>query len=192
MIILAKYGYSLHRLLAVDVDCNSTKEITMSTRPTQSDREMIKVDPNKVNKDDLMAFIYYVKVEKADMAREELLVQDLLSGSGTIRVNGKELIKNSLSADFFDKEESVTMTRLAEILCDSPNRPLTVCFIKKDGSQRKLRGRWLGQEKMMGRSFCEDLDIQKTAKDDGVREVDHRSIQYLIVDGVKYNLKSKK
>lgn len=81
---------------------------------------------------------------------------------------------------------------MVELLCDSPNRPLTVCFIKKDGSERVLRGKWIGQEKMMGRSFCEDLDITKTDKEDGMREVDHRSIQWLVVDGVRYVLKSKK
>jgi hypothetical protein len=41
----------------------------------------------------------------------------------------------------------------------------------------------------MGRSFMEDLDIEKEAKGGRMREVDHRNILYLIVDGVKYVLK---
>jgi hypothetical protein len=145
-----------------------------------------------VKKDDLMAIIYYVKVSEVNKAGDAMVVQDLLTGLDKINVSGKDLIANSLSADYFEKEEKVTMTRLAELLTESPNRPLTVCFIKKDGSERKLRGKWVAQEKMMGRSFCEDLDIKKTDKEDGMREVDHRTIQYLIVDGVKYTLKSKK
>jgi hypothetical protein len=56
------------------------------------------------------------------------------------------------------------MTRIAEILITSPNRPLTVCFTKKDGTERVLRGRWIAQEALMGRSFVEDLDIAKDAK----------------------------
>lgn len=161
----------------------------MATKPTPDERETFKVDPSKVKKDDLMAIIYYVKVKNVSVGRDELTVTDLENGMADIQIRGKDLIQNSLSADFYEKEEKATMTRLLEVLCSSPNRPLTVCFIKKDGSERKLRGKWLAEVPKMGRSFCEDLDVKKTDKEDGIREVDHRTIQYLIVDGVKYVLK---
>jgi hypothetical protein len=170
----------------------------MSIRPDLY-RETCKVKPEKVQAGDLMAIIYYVKVKDSPTAcstfgagKEKMVVHDLLNNSGEIQIIGKTLIENSLSADFYDKEEKVTMTRLAEILCESPNRPLTVTFIKKDGSERKLRGRWIAQEHMLGRSFVEDLDIPKTDKEDGLREVDHRSIKKLVVNGVCYTLKNGK
>ena len=161
------------------------------SRKDFQDREVCKVDPRKVKRGDLMAILYWVNVKDVGPTGESMVVRDLQSGMDEIRVNGKDLIANSLSADFYEKEEAVTMTRLAEILCESPNRPLTVVFTKKDGTERTLRGRWLGQEKMFGRSICEDFDVPKTAKEDGVREVDHRTIQSLTVDGVKYVLKKK-
>ncbi len=43
----------------------------------------------------------------------------------------------------------------------------------------------------MGRSYVEDLDVAKTDKELGIREVDHRTIQSLIVDGVKFTLKKR-
>jgi hypothetical protein len=161
----------------------------MSDRTTE-EREVIKVDPAKVKKDDLMAIIYYVKVKEAK--KGELLVTDLQSNMGDIKVNGTDLIQNCMSADFYGKEEKVTMTRLADILTESPNRPLSVCFIKKDGTERILRGKWLSEDRKMGRSNCEDLDVVKTDKEDGLRQVDHRTIQWLVVDGVRYVLKTRK
>lgn len=162
----------------------------MSDKTTNEEREVIKVDPDKVKKDDLMAIIYYVKVKESK--KGEMLVTDLHSGMGDIKVNGTDLIQNCMSADFYGKEEKVTMTKLADLLCESPNRPLSVCFHKKDGTERTMRCRWLSEDRRMGRSMCEDLDVAKTDKEDGVRLVDHRTIQWLIVDGVKYTLKTRK
>jgi hypothetical protein len=159
------------------------------TKMEQDDREKVKLDPTKVKAGDLMAVIYYVKVESVDLKNDRLVVQDLECGLGKITVTGNDLIKNSLSADYSAKEEKVSRTRAVELLLGSINRPLTVCFTKKDGTERTLRGRWLGHEKTMGRSFCEDLDIVKTDKEDGVREVDHRTVKWLVVDGVKYTVK---
>lgn len=166
---------------------NTQEEVKMANKSDHNERETFKVDPAKVKKDDLMAIIYYVKVKS--IKNESMTVTDLENGLSDINVQGKDLIQNSLSADFFEKEEKVTMTKMAEILISSPNRPLTVCFKKKDGTERVLRGRWIAQEALMGRSYVEDLDIAKDAKGGRTREVDHRNILYLIVDGVKYVLK---
>ena len=40
---------------------------------------------------------------------------------------------------------------------------------------------------LLGRSLCEDLDLPEGRN--RLREVDHRTIKYLIVDGVKYVVK---
>lgn len=170
---------------------SSKKGKTMATKQDHINRETFKVDPSKVKKDDLMAIIYYVKIKNISSNSDEMVVTDLENSVSLseFKVHGKELIESCLSADFFAKEEKVTMTKIAEILISSPNRPLTVSFKKKDGSERLLRGRWIAQEALMGRSFVEDLDIPKNDKKGRMREVDHRNIIFLIVDGVKYTLK---
>jgi hypothetical protein len=158
-------------------------------KPVHETRETFKVDPAKVKPNDLMAIIYYVKVGLVDKNHQGMVVKDISRGLSEIRVNGSELISSSLSADFFEKEVKATMTDLLEIFTTSPNRPLTVCFLKKDGSERVLRGRWLSEVPKRGYSYCEDMDVVKTDKEKGIREVDHRNIQWLVVDGVKYVLK---
>lgn len=44
------------------------------------------------------------------------------------------------------------------------------------------------QEAVLGRSMVEDMDTSDKNK---IRLVDHRTISYLIVDGVKYKVKGK-
>lgn len=164
----------------------------MSTKATTSDeRKTHKVEPSKVKAGDLMSFTYYVRVKSIDSRHNEMMVEDLLFKGPDIQVRGKELIESSYSADQFAEEEKVSMTHCAELLISSHNRPLTVCFDKKDGTERTLRGRFVKHEVMFGRSTCEDFDVPKTDKEDGLRLVDHRTLKYLIVDGVKYTVGKK-
>lgn len=107
-------------------------------------------------------------------------------GMGAFSVNGQELIDRAFSADQYVTEERVTMTQAAEILISSYNRPLTVCFTKQGGEQRVLRGRLIKPEPLLGRSSVEDLDVKDGHR---IRLVDHRTIQYLIVNGKKYVVK---
>jgi hypothetical protein len=163
----------------------------MSTTKTSDERKTHKTEPNKVQKGDLMSFTYYVKVKSTDLSRNEMMVEDLINGGQEIQVRGRELIENSYSADQYVEEEKVSMTKCAEILISSPNRPLTVCFEKKDGTERVLRGRFIKHEALLGRSMVEDLDVKKTDKEDGLRQVDHRTIKWLVVDGVRYTVGKK-
>jgi hypothetical protein len=150
------------------------------------ERKTNKVDPTKVKVGDLMAFTYYVKIKKSNSNGEDLLVEDLDNGGSEIRVQGKELVTSSYSADQFAEEEKVTKTRAAEILINSPNRPLTVSFQKQDGTERVMRGRLVAPEPLLGRSMVEDLE---TTDKNRLRQVDHRTINWIIVDGVKYTVK---
>lgn len=149
-----------------------------------SDRVTHQVKPNKVKSGDLMSFVYYAKVKDV-IPVNTLQVYDL-DAKMDFRVQGKELIERSFSADYFEEEIKVTKTKAAEILVSSHNRPLTVCFEKANGDERVLRGRLVTPEPLLGRSMCEDLDI--TDKD-RLRLVDHRTIKYVIVEGVKYVVK---
>ena len=130
-----------------------------------------------------MAFVYYAKVKRA--SSDVLDVESIDKKGMDFKVEGKELIENGFSADQYDEEEKVSMTRAAEILVSSYNRPLTVCFDKNDGTERVLRGRLVHPEPLLGRSMVEDLDLPS----DRFRLVDHRTLKFLVVDGVKYSVK---
>jgi hypothetical protein len=151
------------------------------------DRKLNKVLPSKVAVDDLMAFVNYVKVNQVLANGEELIVTDLDHNTRKIKIAGKDLVENSLSADQFTETVKVTKTEAAEILISLHNRPFTVSFDKADGKERKLRGRLIKHEALLGRSMVEDLD--EPADKNRVRQVDHRTINFIICEGVKYLVK---
>jgi hypothetical protein len=147
--------------------------------------ERHKVVPAKVKGDDLMAFITYAKVKAVSGDGLHLIVTD--TDGREISIKGKDLIEGSFSANQYEEEKKVNKTEAAQILINAHNRPLTVCFLKADGSERVLRGRLIAPEPLLGRSMVEDLDVDD--KKNRFRQVDHRTIEFLIVDGVKYVVK---
>jgi hypothetical protein len=149
-----------------------------------TERKVHKTDPSKVQTGDVMAIITYVKVKTVAPDKKSLLITDLDNGSGDISMQGAELIRNALSADRYEEEVQVGKLEAAEILITSHNRPLTVCFDKADGEERILRGRLVKHEALLGRSMVEDLENPNPK--DRVRLVDHRTLKWLVVDGVKY------
>ncbi len=153
-----------------------------------SERKHHRVDPGRVKAGDLMAFIYYGKVKRVEDDGKSLRIKGLDSNQGEFTVAGASLVASSFSADQYSEEERVTKTRAAQILIESFNRPLTVCFVKQAGQLRVLRGRLIRPEPLLGRSHVEDLDMTGQSR---IRLVDHRTIKYLIVDGVKYIVKEK-
>jgi len=142
-----------------------------------------KPDRKVVKRGDLMAFIYYAKVDEVN--GDELKVTDV-DHNKVFEVHGDSLIQSALSADQFSSTKRITKTKAAEILISSPNRPLSVCFEKADGTERILRGRLVKPEPLLGRSMVEDLDISSSHR---LRQVDHRTIRWLIVDGTKYTVR---
>ena len=141
------------------------------------------INATNVKRDDLMAFIYYAKVDKNDSGHT-LRVFDL-DNNKDMWVQGQQLIENSFSADQYDNEEKVSKMKAAEILIHAHNRPLTVCFVKANGTERTLRGRLVKPEPLLGRSSVEDLDVMGNR----LRLVDHRTLKWIIVDGTKYVVK---
>ncbi len=150
------------------------------------DTKVNNVEPTKVKNNDLMAFVNYVKVKTVNHSGEELIVTPLDKNSKDIRITGRDLVVNALSADQFEETEKVTKTEAAEILISSHNRPFTVSFDKADGNERTLRGRLIKPEPLLGRSMVEDLDETDKHR---IKQVDHRTIHFLIVGGVKYVVK---
>lgn len=146
-----------------------------------------KLVPRDIQRGDLMSFTYFGFVKdhyQRSVAGTELVIEGL--NGETFAVKGDSLIEEAASADQIRKNKQVNKTEAAEILISSHNKPFTVCFTKADGRKRVLRGRLLKHEPLMGRSFVEDLEIKRG---NPLRQVDHRNIIFLIVDGVKYTVK---
>lgn len=162
----------------VIVNGNKMKKDKSNEKTTHS----IKMENVKAG--DLMAFVYYAKVNKI---KGEVIEVGNLDSNMEFQVQGRPLIERGLSADQFAEEINVTKTRAAEILISSFNKPFSVCFEKQDGELRTLRGRLITPEPLLGRSMVEDLDIEIGKH--RLRQVDHRTIKNLIVDGVKYVVK---
>lgn len=149
-----------------------------------TDRITHKVAAHQIKPGEIMAFVYFVKVKS--VAPDFLSVKTVDALDMDFDVNGRPLIENGLSADQWQEEIQVSKTRAAEILVSSFNRPLTVCFEKADGKERVLRGKLVTPEPLLGRSMMEDFDLTG----DRLRLVDHRTIKYIIVEGVKYSVKT--
>src|SRR4029077_15022994 len=109
-----------------------------NTMPDTPERLSHKVDPGRVKTGALMAFVYYARVKRANSAGPSVDMVGLDRDQGEFTVHGQRLIANSFSADQFLEEVKVTMTRAAEVLVSSFNRPLTVCFVKQAGGLRVL------------------------------------------------------
>lgn len=168
--------------------------MTTATRPTDADLEAARkhppIDPSKVREEDYMQVVHFVKVVRNDRG-ERLAVVDIDTGL-EFGVNGPRLIERCLSADQYAKEVAMSRTKVVEILETCYNTPFTVCFDKqpdKSGKvvERTLRGRLI-KAAPFGRSIVEDIDITKGTP---IREVDHRTLKWLIVRGVKYVVNSK-
>lgn len=126
----------------------------------------------------------YVRINKVNGTSID--VTNLHTGTN-FTVHGQVLLDEMKSADEFQTTKQVTKTELAEILNSAYNIALQVKFVKSNGEDRVIRGRMTSSEPLMGRSYVEDLDLPD--KKNRIRLVDHRTLKYVIVDGVKYESK---
>jgi hypothetical protein len=148
-------------------------------------------DATKVTQGDLMLFSYWARVETVTPTQRGGHSLNLINvdDGTTFSVHGDTLINRSGSADQFETTSQLTKTELAEKLISLFRVPFTVCFETKDGEERVLRGRLIKPEPVLGRSLCEDLDINFNEGKKRLRLVDHRTIKYIIVNNKKYVLK---
>lgn len=129
-------------------------------------------------KNDIVSLTKYFVVDSASTSK--ISVKDMDTNE-MVEIKGVQLVESLSSADFFKSTERKTKTELAEILINANVRPFTVVFEKQNGERRIMRARFLSTEPLLGRSIVSDLD------DGGqVKQVDHRTIESIILDKVKY------
>lgn len=158
------------------------------------DKDQMKVHPPQfegVKVGHILALTFLVKVDDIDPKEDILHVSGLNAASpARFDIKGKSLVAASNSADQYTEEVTVTSTRASDILINAGNKMFTVYFIKNDGEPRKLRGRFIAAD-TRGYSNVEDLDVPTTNRtpEERWRKVDNRTIEWIIIGGVKYNVK---
>jgi len=136
---------------------------------------------------DLVSTTRFLKVNRRKTVtdRPVLEVTDVHNGLD-FEIRGQDLVNQLDTANDFDTTEQISKTDLAKKLTESYNVVFSVCFDKANGEERILRGRLMKPEPLLGRSHCEDLEIEDGHK---LRLVDHRTLKWMIVNGVKYTVK---
>lgn len=134
---------------------------------------------NKLKKGDILSLNLTLSVVKVE--GDTVVTEDKDGKRVVFQGDG---VKDCKSADLYSSSVQSTRTRIIEIFQKmSPSDVFTVEFVKQDGTLRKLRGKMIKSENGFGRSEVWDLDVK------GKRQVDHRTVESLIFDGVKYFIK---
>lgn len=157
---------------------------------------------------DHFSSISYLKVQKIE--GNTITVENSLGGSWIISKD--LLVRDAWSAEIYAQEVKTTMTELARILTECQDTVFTVSFKRKVtaedlmetfatmdeshiskvkdleklvtlGQDCQITGRLAGEETVFGRSLVVDLN-----SDSGFKQVDHRTINWIIYKNVKYSL----
>jgi hypothetical protein len=177
--------------IATRSGASSSSEIMPSTTEPRFDpthRPQHKVQPAAIRVGDLMAVVQYAAVVHVADGGCRLGLRDVDTGVAWERY-GDVLVERMQSADRYAEVIPTNQSNVIDVLVASFNRPLAVAWVKKDGEERILRGRFIGEEPRRGYSWCEDLDIPADDKRGRLRQVDHRTILWLQVGGVRYEVK---
>ena len=109
------------------------------------------------------------------------------SEGSDITFHGKDLVENKfVSNSQYGKTIKCGKHELVEKLNNSRDRIFTVCFTKKDGSERILTGHLESIEPHLGRTNVIDLEVPANDRTQGRRQVDNRTIKWLVLDNTRY------
>lgn len=143
--------------------------------------QIVNVDELKPG--DIISNTEYMAVQKVE--GNEVYVETL---DGTKRIS-KNLFpyKSYKSPVQFTKTEKVSKSRMIEIIQNEvKSHAFQVEYKKKDGSRRIMICRLLYFNNFFGRSDVMELCEKKGTFIEQQRQVDHRTIEELIFNGVKY------
>ena len=197
----------------------ASKTITKASKkvaPAKKASKETKWAKNKLVMGDYFCCHQYMVVEKMNGTTIVLRNQN----GEKVDIDIQVLNDDSYSADHFDKQVNCNMTELSDILKGAKDTIFKVEFKKKvddkqifeklstmkakdvvkaedlktlakefiDGETCSIIGHLVKSEQHMGRSLIIDLEA---SADNQWRQVDHRTIQSIILKNVKYNLNKK-
>lgn len=94
--------------------------------------------------------------------------------------------KECYSASQYDRTLSVTRTEIVNLFRNAGDAVFTVSFTKQNGELRELIGYLINTENEFGRSNVIDLEVKTGNR---TRQVDHRTIDGLVLKNVLYVVK---
>jgi len=152
------------------------------------------MDVKQVQAGGIISKIIYARVEASDkkftgshpFSILSVRCTDLEDGT-TFWLEGEELIGTCMSADTYLNEVNASLTEVVEKLMKAETKPFSVGFVKKNGVERVLRGRMITPDGALGRSTVIDFDVVGGSP---LRQVDHRTIKWLVMGNTKYIVKS--
>ena len=105
------------------------------------------------------------------------------------QIRGDELALSLNRCETFEDVKKVNKGDLLERLKTTRGKIFSCVFVKANNEERYIQGIYAGPDEGFGRSFV--VDLEKIAQGDRnvMRLLDHRTIQYIIVDNTKYVLK---
>ena len=145
---------------------------------------------NQIRTGDWLAAVNYYQITETDPLK--VTVRDITGG--TLTITNDIVARECWSADRYEREEKCCRTVIAKKLLGAGDKAFTVNFVKKDGSERTLRGylRTLNeQHTVLGMVAVVDLDVVAARKSVSAahRLVTFSAVNWLILDSVKYVVK---
>lgn len=171
---------------------------------------------NKMQAGEILSCYQYMKVTGFKKNGEEVVLTN--DQGKTMEIQKQILVKDSYSADHFETQKVCNMTELVEILKSAGDNIFTIQFktqvdpskvaeklqelklkqikdnadeIKKltktlvEGATVTLIGHLAEGSQKLGRTLVVDLEVN------GFKQVDHRSIQWIVLKNIKYALGRK-
>ena len=142
---------------------------------------------SRFQKGEFVQLIHNCEVTGVDGANC-LFVRDI-DRNMEFQINGRELVRSVNRSAHFDSEKKLNKTELLQKLRSTRGMIFSCLFKKVDGSDRLIEGIYAGPDEGFGRSYVLDLEKLREGDNNPMRLLDHRTIQYIILDGVKYYLK---
>jgi len=143
----------------------------------------------KIKEGEILSFTNYYKVLEHN--GDQLKVVDIRT-KDTVFITGESLIELLQSNDYYEKTVVVTKAQMVDTLLSAGQSVFTVGFKKADGTDRVMVGCNPIAETHLGRTQVVDLEVidkNPADKTRGIRLIDNRTIEFLVLDKIRYNLK---
>jgi hypothetical protein len=138
---------------------------------------------------EMLSFTNYFKVVQQN--GNSLLLSEVKNSnkSELITIEGKDILNQLVSADQYESTVKLTKAQMIDKLLSAGDKVVTVNFTKQDGTIRTLRGTNPTAEINLGRTQIIDLEVlEKNPQDKtrGIRLVDNRQLEWIVLENVMY------